>query len=51
MNQQAIPEMIDWCRKLGYEVCGSPLHSHPQRHHLADKLKSQKTSTRFDRFM
>ena len=21
MNQQAIPEMIDWCRKIGYEVC------------------------------
>jgi hypothetical protein len=20
MNQQAIPEMIDWCRKIGYEV-------------------------------
>jgi len=21
MNQQAIPEMIEWCRKIGYEVC------------------------------
>jgi folylpolyglutamate synthase len=20
MNQQAIPEMIEWCRKIGYEV-------------------------------
>lgn len=24
MNKQAIPEMIDWCRRIGYEVCGSP---------------------------
>lgn len=24
MNQQAIPEMIEWCRKIGYEV-GGPL--------------------------
>jgi hypothetical protein len=23
MNKQAIPEMIEWCRKGGYEVCGS----------------------------
>lgn len=23
MNQQAIPEMLEWCRKAGYEVCGS----------------------------
>jgi hypothetical protein len=22
MNKQAIPEMIEWCRKTGYEVCG-----------------------------
>lgn len=21
MNQLAIPEMIEWCRKLGYQVC------------------------------
>jgi len=27
MNQQAIPEMIEWCQKLGYEVCASALHS------------------------
>jgi folylpolyglutamate synthase len=20
MNKQAIPEMIEWCRKIGYEV-------------------------------
>ena len=20
MNQQAIPEMIDWCKRTGYEV-------------------------------
>lgn len=25
MNQQAIPEMIEWCQKLGYEVCASAL--------------------------
>ncbi|KAI9656232.1 MAG: Folylpolyglutamate synthetase [Bathelium mastoideum] len=25
MNKQAIPEMIEWCRKIGYKVCGSPL--------------------------
>ena len=24
MNQQAIPEMIEWCQKLGYEVCALP---------------------------
>jgi hypothetical protein len=23
MNKQAIPEMIEWCHKIGYEVCGS----------------------------
>lgn len=23
MNKQAIPEMIEWCRRIGYEVCGS----------------------------
>lgn len=23
MNKQAIPEMVEWCRKAGYEVCGS----------------------------
>lgn len=23
MNKQAMPEMIEWCRKIGYEVCGS----------------------------
>lgn len=22
MNKQAIPEMLEWCRKVGYEVCG-----------------------------
>ena len=21
MNKEAIPEMIEWCRKIGYEVC------------------------------
>jgi len=21
MNKQAIPEMIEWCRRIGYEVC------------------------------
>lgn len=21
MNQQAIPEMIEWCKKIGYQVC------------------------------
>lgn len=21
MNKNAIPEMIEWCRKIGYEVC------------------------------
>jgi len=21
MNEQAIPEMVEWCRKIGYEVC------------------------------
>lgn len=25
MNKQAIPEMIEWCRKIGYEVGGSPI--------------------------
>ena len=24
MNKQAIPEMIEWCRKIGYEVCAVP---------------------------
>lgn len=24
MNKQAIPEMIEWCRKTGYEVCTRP---------------------------
>lgn len=24
MNKQAIPEMIEWCRKIGYEVCDLP---------------------------
>jgi hypothetical protein len=23
MNKLAIPEMIEWCHKIGYEVCGS----------------------------
>jgi hypothetical protein len=23
MNKQAIPEMIEWCHKIGYEVCGA----------------------------
>lgn len=23
MNKDAIPEMIDWCRKIGYEVCAN----------------------------
>ncbi len=27
MNQQAIPEMLEWCQKLGYEVCASALQS------------------------
>lgn len=21
MNEQAIPEMVEWCRKIGYQVC------------------------------
>lgn len=21
MNEQAIPEMIEWCNKIGYQVC------------------------------
>jgi folylpolyglutamate synthase len=25
MNKQAIPEMIEWCHRVGYEVCGSRL--------------------------
>ena len=24
LNKQAIPEMIEWCRKIGYEVCACP---------------------------
>lgn len=24
MNKMAIPEMIDWCQKLGYQVCERP---------------------------
>lgn len=24
MNKNAIPEMIEWFQKAGYEVCGSP---------------------------
>lgn len=24
MNKNAIPEMLEWFRKAGYEVCGSP---------------------------
>lgn len=24
MNKNAIPEMVEWLRKAGYEVCGSP---------------------------
>jgi folylpolyglutamate synthase len=23
-NLMAIPEMLEWTRKIGYEVCGSP---------------------------
>lgn len=27
MNKNAIPEMIEWVRRIGYEVCvGLPLH-------------------------
>ena len=22
MNKLSMPEMLDWCRRLGYEVCG-----------------------------
>ena len=21
MNEQAIPEMVEWCRRIGYRVC------------------------------
>lgn len=24
MNDQAIPEMIEWCNKIGYQVCDKP---------------------------
>lgn len=27
MNKQAIPEMLEWCRKIGYEVCGSRFYT------------------------
>ncbi len=27
MNKAAIPEMIDWCSKIGYKVCGSQVLS------------------------
>lgn len=23
MNKAAIPEMLEWCDKIGYKVCGS----------------------------
>ena len=22
LNQQALPEMVEWCRRAGYKVCG-----------------------------
>ena len=28
MNKHAIPEMVDWCRKIGYKVCASPSDNH-----------------------
>lgn len=24
MNKNAIPEMMEWCRRIGYEVCVEP---------------------------
>lgn len=32
MNKNAIPEMIEWFQKAGYEVCGSPSTHHPPLH-------------------
>jgi len=29
MNKQAIPEMLEWCRKIGYKVCRAEVvHCH-----------------------
>ena len=32
INKQAIPEMIDWCRRIGYEVHNHRLHLGPSEH-------------------
>ena len=29
MNKNAIPEMLEWFKKAGYEVCGSPSAAMP----------------------
>ena len=35
MNRQAIPEMISWCKRIGYQVCASPA---PNWRNLADTM-------------
>jgi hypothetical protein len=42
MNKLAIPEMIEWCHKIGYEVCGSQSALHRI---IADGAHSLQTST------
>jgi hypothetical protein len=42
MNKQAIPEMIEWCRKAGYEVCGS---REPHLRMVTDDMSSPQNLT------
>jgi len=44
MNKQAIPEMIEWCRKIGYEVCVARDLSH-NCSMLTGNVDSPQTST------
>jgi hypothetical protein len=41
MNKQAIPEMIEWCHKIGYEVCGSQC---PEGGRTANSMRSPRSS-------
>jgi hypothetical protein len=42
MNKQAIPEMIEWCHKIGYEVCGS---QRLRDRRIANRMQSPWSST------
>lgn len=44
LNTQAIPEMIEWCRRAGYEVCANPTNYRRISLPMAEPTDSQPTS-------